>query len=258
MMCAIARRVRSSSASQAASNVSGPKRSQISTIRRSAARQPPMIAIRSLRFVSGVRVLLRITSSAVSLRTPWSKILIGGIRMPSSQIESASETWLPGTLPPTSIMWPKSEANATRSPSWKTGRITSQSLQWEIDPLQRYGSFSRITSPSEISPPKRSITSGMYEPNWPTTIWPRALQIIGNSSCCTRIVGDMAARRTTSSISKRALRSAFSIRSSVATSIVVLIGDASSGRIRRFIQGSTTAWCPGSTTVVASYCSTIA
>ena len=120
-----------------------------------------MIAIRSLRFVSGVRVLLRITSSAVSLRTPRSKILIGGIRIPSSQIESASETWLPGTFPPTSIMWPKSEANATRLPSKKTGRITSQSLQCEIDPLQRYGSFSRITSPSTISPPKRSITSGM-------------------------------------------------------------------------------------------------
>ena len=161
MMCAIAARVRSSSASQAPSNVSGPKRSQISTTRRSAARQPPMIAIRSLRFVSGVRVLLRITSSAVSLRTPRSKILIGGIRIPSSQIESASETWLPGTFPPTSIMWPKSEANATRLPSKKIGRITSQSLQWEIDPLQRYGSFSRITSPSTISPPKRSITSGM-------------------------------------------------------------------------------------------------
>ena len=96
-----------------------------------------MIAIRSLRFVSGVRVLLRITSSAVSLRTPLSKILIGGIRMPSSQIERASETWLPGTLPPTSIMWPKSEVNATRSPSWNIGRITSQSLQWEIEPLQR-------------------------------------------------------------------------------------------------------------------------
>ena len=137
MMCAIARRVRSRSASHATSNVSGPKRSQISMIRRSAARQPPMIAIRSLRFVSGVRVLLRITSSAVSLRTPLSKILIGGIRMPSSQIESASETWLPGTLPPTSIMWPKSELNATCSPSWKMGRITSQSLQWEIEPLQR-------------------------------------------------------------------------------------------------------------------------
>ena len=28
-------------------------------------------------------------------------------------------------------------ANATCSPSWKTGRITSQSLQWEIEPLQR-------------------------------------------------------------------------------------------------------------------------
>ena len=120
-----------------------------------------MIAIRSLRFVSGVRVLLRITSSAVSLRTPRSKILIGGIRIPSSQIESASETWLPGAFPPTSIMWPKREANATRFPSKKIGRITSQSLQWEIDPLQRYGSFSRMTSPSTISPPKRSITSGM-------------------------------------------------------------------------------------------------
>ena len=63
---------------------------------------------------------------------------------------------------------------------------------------------------------------------------------MGNSSCWTRIVGDIAARRTTSSISKRALRSAFSIRSRVATSTVVLTGSCSSGLIRRFIQGSTT------------------
>ena len=81
--------------------------------------------------------------------------------MPSSQIEVASETWLPGTFPPTSIMWPKSEANATCRPWWKIGRITSQSLQCEIDPLQRYGSLSRITSPSTMSPPNRSMTSGM-------------------------------------------------------------------------------------------------
>ena len=161
-MCTIARRVRSISASQASANVSAPKRSQTSRMRFSAARQPPMIAIRSLRFVSGVRVLLRMTSSAVSFSSPLRKILIGGMRMPSSQIESASETWLPGTLPPTSIMWPKIDANATRRPSWKTGRITSQSLQCEIDPLHRYGSFSRMTSPSSTSPPKRSITSGMY------------------------------------------------------------------------------------------------
>ncbi len=134
---AMATRVRSSSASPAAAKVSRPKRSQISTTRRSAARQPPISAIRSLRFTSGVRVLLRITASAVSFSTPFSKILIGGMRRPSSQIESASFTWLPATLPPTSIMWPNIDEKPTCSPSWKIGTITSQSLQCEIEPLQR-------------------------------------------------------------------------------------------------------------------------
>ena len=158
---AIASRVRSSRASQAAANVSDPNRSQISITRRSAARQPPISAIRSLRLVSGVRVLLRITASAVSFSTPRSTILIGGIRSPSSQIDSASLTWLPGTLPPTSIMCPNIEEKPTWRPAWKIGTMTSQSLQCEIDPLHRYGSFSRITSPCAMSPPKRSMTSGM-------------------------------------------------------------------------------------------------
>ena len=38
------------------------------------------------------------------VQRPASTILIGGIRRPSSQIEVASLTWLPATLPPTSIM----------------------------------------------------------------------------------------------------------------------------------------------------------
>lgn len=117
MSLAIARRVRSSSASQAASNTCTPKRSHSSMTRRSAARQPPMSAIRSLRLTSGVRVLLRMTSSAVSFSVPRSKIFTGGMRMPSSQIERASDTWLPGTLPPTSIMCPNIDVNAISSPS---------------------------------------------------------------------------------------------------------------------------------------------
>ena len=40
--------------------------------------------------MSGVRVLLRMIRSAVSLSTPFSNTLIGGIRRPSSQIEIAS------------------------------------------------------------------------------------------------------------------------------------------------------------------------
>src|SRR6187397_2719136 len=55
----------------------------------------------------------------------------------------------------------------------------------------------------------------MKEPNWPTTILPSTLAIIGNSSCCSRMPGDMAVRNSTASISVRALRSAFSMMSSV-------------------------------------------
>jgi len=55
----------------------------------------------------------------------------------------------------------------------------------------------------------------MNEPNWPTTILPSRLAMSGNSSCCSRMPGDMAVRNSTASISVRALRSAFSMMSSV-------------------------------------------
>ena len=58
----------------------------------------------------------------------------------------------------------------------------------------------------------------MKEPNWPTTILPSMLAIIGNSSCCSRMPGDIAVRNSTVSISKRALRSALSMMSMVTVS----------------------------------------
>ena len=58
----------------------------------------------------------------------------------------------------------------------------------------------------------------MNEPNWPTTILPSRLAISGNSSCCSRMPGDMAVRNSTVSISKRALRRALSMMSMVTES----------------------------------------
>src|SRR6185312_12370363 len=58
----------------------------------------------------------------------------------------------------------------------------------------------------------------MNEPNWPTTILPAGLAIIGNSSCCSRMPGDIAVRKSTVSISKRALRKALSMMSMVTVS----------------------------------------
>src|SRR5882762_7932445 len=58
----------------------------------------------------------------------------------------------------------------------------------------------------------------MNEPNWPTTILPSTLAIIGNSSCCSRMPGDMAVLNNTVSISKRALRKALSMISMVTVS----------------------------------------
>jgi hypothetical protein len=55
----------------------------------------------------------------------------------------------------------------------------------------------------------------MKEPNWPTTILPSRLAIIGKASPCSRMPGDMAVRNSTASISARALRSAFSMMSRV-------------------------------------------
>jgi hypothetical protein len=58
----------------------------------------------------------------------------------------------------------------------------------------------------------------MNEPNWPTTILPSLLAIIGKQSPCSRIPGLMAVRNSTASISSRALRSAFSMMSTVTVS----------------------------------------
>src|SRR5580658_6479786 len=63
----------------------------------------------------------------------------------------------------------------------------------------------------------------MNEPNWPTTILPSRLAIIGNSSCCSRIPGDMAVRNSTVSISKRAFRSALSMMSMVTVSTLTFL-----------------------------------
>jgi len=56
------------------------------------------------------------------------------------------------------------------------------------------------------------------DPNCPTTILPWRFAIIGNSSCCSRIPGDIAVRNSTVSISKRALRRALSMMSMVTVS----------------------------------------
>ncbi len=71
----------------------------------------------------------------------------------------------------------------------------------------------RITSPGATEMFCSLSISTTYEPNWPTIMRPLASVIIGNSSCCSRITGDIAERNSTASISWRALRRAFSIMS---------------------------------------------
>ena len=53
---------------------------------------------------------------------------------------------------------------------------------------------------------------------------PRGSVIIGNSSCCSRITGLIAERKSTASISYRALLSAPSMMSSVTGSISIPVG----------------------------------
>ena len=58
----------------------------------------------------------------------------------------------------------------------------------------------------------------MKDPNWPTTILPSRLAIIGKQSPCSRMPGLIAVRNSTASISSRALRRAFSMMSTVTVS----------------------------------------
>ena len=57
------------------------------------------------------------------------------------------------------------------------------------------------TSPSSIVPSNPARKSGIDSPNWPTTILPVGSAISGNSSCCSRMPGDMAVLNRTASIS---------------------------------------------------------
>src|SRR4051795_10161363 len=69
-----------------------------------------------------------------------------------------------------------------------------------------------------------AIISLMYAPNWPTTMRPRGSVSIGNSSCCSRMTGLIAERKSTASISNRAFFSAPSMMSSVTGSTVTSVG----------------------------------
>ena len=62
----------------------------------------------------------------------------------------------------------------------------------------------------------------MKLPNWPTIILPAGSEISGKASPCSRMPGDIAVRTSVASISMRALRSAFSMMSSVTGSIATL------------------------------------
>ena len=67
----------------------------------------------------------------------------------------------------------------------------------------------------------------MKLPNWPTIILPVRSAISGKASPCSRIPGDMAVRTSVASISIRALRSAFSMMSSVTGSIATRLNGVS-------------------------------
>ncbi|MDT4871735.1 hypothetical protein FQZ97_1068830 [compost metagenome] len=68
------------------------------------------MALRSERFQRCMRTLCRMTSSMSLFISPRRYSFTGGMRMPSSQIELALVGRLPGTLPPTSDMWPNMAA----------------------------------------------------------------------------------------------------------------------------------------------------
>ena len=171
--------------------------------------------------------------------SPSRKIFTGGMRMPSPKIVFAPVGSEPGSGPPASIWCPNMLAQPISSPSQKIGRQTSQSLMCEIVPPHLYGSELRITSPSTIGSSKVSSISEMYEPNWPTTIRPCGSVIIGNSSCCSRITGLIAVRKSVASISKRVDLSAPSMMSSVtgSTSIFGNLGDVDGGHGYSFPAG---------------------
>ena len=184
-------------------------------MRRDAVEHAATRPLRSALFQSGLRTWLRMMSSAVSLSCPSLYSLKGGMMTPSSKMVCASVGIDDGVLPPTSDMWPNIDDHPTTRPLWKIGSTMSQSLAWLMAAPHAYGSEVRRMSPSPTVPLKLSRKSGTDRPNCPTTIFPLGSAMSGNSSCCSRIPGESAVRKSTSSISYRALRSAFSMMSSV-------------------------------------------
>src|SRR3990172_514352 len=89
----------------------------------------------------------------------------------------------------------------------------------------------------------------MYDPNWPTTMRPLGSVIMGNSSCCSRITGDIAVRYRTASISKRQFFKALSMMSSVtgSTSIegTAAIFTSRMTRLRLGLGGGAAPVAPG-------------
>ena len=120
-----------------------------------------MMPIRSARFISGMRTLLRITLRTSLFSSPARKIFTGGIRIPSPKTVFAPVGSDPGSGPPASIWWPNMLAQPISSSSQKIGRQTSQSLMCEIAPPHLYGSELKITSPSTIGSSNTSSISEM-------------------------------------------------------------------------------------------------
>ena len=129
---------------------------------------------------------------------------------------SASE---PGTLPPTSVMWPNIAAQADRGLTLVEDRHHQQPVIQVTDcAVARIG----IVGDEDVAILDRPLIGFVDEavvgtlPNWPTTILPSWLAIIGKASCCSRMPGDMAVRNSTASISVTGIvNSAFSTMSRV-------------------------------------------
>ncbi|CFN65931.1 Uncharacterised protein [Bordetella pertussis] len=82
-----------------------PKRSMISTIRRSPVMSMAVCACRSPRFWSGERTLSSIRRISSSLSTPRRTILVGGKRIPSWCTSVRVRDRDAGTAPPMSVLW---------------------------------------------------------------------------------------------------------------------------------------------------------
>ena len=212
--------------------------------------------------MSGVRVLLRMIVERRLLSAPSSMILTGGMRRPSSQMVRASAAWEPGTGPPTSIMWPNIDWRSRRCSPLVEDRQHHEPVVVcaRSSPCRCRGRSRGSRRPRRMSPPNalddlRDVGAELADDH------------LRRARC--RSSGTRRAARGSSATSPRARRprpsrsgrscSAFSIRSRV---IGIDVGhgasSASAARSGCCACSSTSATWPGRTSVVASYCVTIA